>query len=238
MLSLSKVESKKKSEALQITFILLLIAALKSFLIEHYLVPSGSMLPNIVPGDIILATKYDYGYSGNSLWPVRLDSSRVVFASEPKRGEIIIIRDRSHGLTGRIFGTRLIKRLVGLPGDKLQFINGMLFINDVAADKELLGVEGTEAEYEEKLPGGTRYVVLENGLGSSNSEVFHVPNGQYFFLGDNRGNSADSRGSLGYVPRECLVAKAKYVLLRTNKSINPLKWCLKKSLTKLECKVN
>jgi signal peptidase I len=237
---LEKVPHSKANKSGGLVLILLLIIALKSFLGEHCFIPTGSMMPTIMPGDIILATKYDYGYSINSLWPIKLPmkSNKVLFSSKPERGDIIIIRTSGEGLFDRIFGKPLIKRLVGLPGDKLQFINGMLFINDIAVSKDFVSADDGGVKYKETLPEGKNYIMLENGDGAYNSAIFHVPDQQYFFLGDNRDNSADSRYSLGSVNREQLVAKAKCILLRTNKSINPLNWCLKSSLKSLLAATN
>lgn len=226
-------EKAKKSKGL--VLVLLLIIAVKSFLAEHCFIPTGSMMPTILPGDIILATKYDYGYSANSLWPIKLPvkSNKVLFSSKPERGDIIIIKTSADGLFGKIFGKPLIKRLIGLPGDKVQFINGMLFINDISVKKDFLSATESDVKYGETLSEGKKYAILEKGASTYNSPVFRVPDEKYFFLGDNRDNSADSRYSLGSVNREQLVAKAKCILLRTNKSINPLRWDLRDSLKTL-----
>lgn len=219
--------------------LLVVVILLKSFLFEQCFVPTGSMLPTIVPGDIILATKYDYGYSTNCFWPIgwAKKGAKVIFAKEPERGDIVIVKCECEGLWGSIFKQSLIKRLVGLPGDRMQFVDGKLFINGLMADREIC--EGATNTYIETLPQGKKFkVISRSDVEPYNSDPFYLPQGKYFLLGDNRDNSSDSRYELGYVSREQIVAKAKFVLLRTNKTINPLSWSIRESMKTLDGKVH
>ncbi len=218
-------------------FILLLLIVIfaRSLVFEFFFVPTGSMRPTINPGDFIFATKYDYGYSTYSAWPFRLPektfSSRI-FTKPPARGDIVVIRRKNE--------PRLIKRLVGLPGDKIQFINGKMFINNVAIKKEFLEPlisqnKNLRFAYRETLDKNS-YTLYEEEVRPQqhlNSRTYFVPTKCYFLLGDNRDNSADSRAALGCVPEKFLIAKAKFVIAATNNSFDPRNWSFKRFFTNL-----
>ncbi len=216
-----------------LALLLLIVVFTRSLVFEFFRIPTGSMEPTIAPGDFILATKYDYGYSTYSAWPLRLPEktfSQRIYAKIPARGDVVVIRSEP----------RLIKRLIGLPGDKIQFINNKLFINGVAAKKEFLHSFINKAgliehSYRETI-GNRSYTIYETEKRPSshiNSQIYLVPQQCYFLIGDNRDNSADSRGHLGYVPEKLLVAKAKFVIISTSNSFNPTNWQIKRFFTNL-----
>ncbi len=217
-------------------FILLLMVVVcaRSLVFEFFFVPTGSMIPTIKPGDFIFATKYDYGYSTYSAWPFRLPEktfSTRICAKTPSRGDIVVIRRKNE--------PRLIKRLIGLPGDKIQFINGKMFINDLEITKQCLHPfvhKGRTIECFRETVDNKSYTIYEEDVRPYhhlNSRLYVVPSKCYFLLGDNRDNSADSRGALGCIPEKFLIAKAKLVIISTSNSFNPLNWHLKRFFTSL-----
>jgi len=186
-------------------------------------VPSGSMEPTLQIGDALLASKFPYGYSTASLpIQINLPETRRVFGELPKLGDVVVFRwpgDRSQAW---------VKRVVGLPGDRIQMRQGQLFINDRAAALKPDGIgeaeeDNGEAEpahrYIETLPNGVSHLIFklrDNGALDNTSEVT-VPPGRLFVMGDNRDNSADSRvpvrsGGVGLLPVDDLVGRADAIL--------------------------
>jgi signal peptidase I len=216
-----------------LALLLLIVICARSLFFEFFRIPTGSMEPTIAPGDFLLATKYDYGYSPYSAWPLALPEktfSKRIYAKAPVRGDIVVIRTQP----------RLIKRLIGLPGDKIQFINSKMFINGVAVKKEFLhsfiNKEGLIKHSYKETIGNQSYTIYESENRPSvhvNSQVYLVPKQCYFLLGDNRDNSADSRSTLGYVEEKLLVAKAKFVIIATSNSFNPTNWQVRRFFTNL-----
>jgi signal peptidase I len=203
---------------------LLIALVLRIFLFQPYTIPSASMEPNLFEGDYIVVSKFDYGFSRHSIpFSPPLFSGRI-FAHAPARGDVIVFklpRDRT-------FKTDYIKRLIGLPGDRIQVKAGAVFVNGqpiarkpVAGGVEDMGygVQRPVARFKETLPDGHRYVTNSYGPDGDvdNTGVFVVPQGQYFMMGDNRDNSLDSRFpeevGVGYVPAEDLEGRARFVLL-------------------------
>jgi len=200
-------------ETLRTIVIAVLIAVgVRTFAYEPFNIPSSSMEPTLLVGDYLFVSKLSYGYSRHSLpFGVPLFSGRVL-ASQPERGDVAVFtypRDDK---------TDYIKRLVGLPGDKIEVREGVLHINDVPVQRELLSASET-AElgyaqsgllYYETLPNGRRHLIREindeQRYDNWGPEV--VPEGHYFAMGDNRDNSLDSRADVGFVPFENLVGRA------------------------------
>lgn len=216
---------------------LLLALVIRTFLFQPFSIPSGSMRPTLLEGDYLFVTKWAYGYSRHSLpFSPPLFDGRI-WGGEPERGDVAVFR---HPVTGRDF----IKRVVGLPGDRIQFNNGVLFINDVPVELEEAGVFEEVVELQgpgrvrprcangivgmggicekqrqtETLPGGREHIILNiENRSTDNTGVYTVPAGHFFFVGDNRDNSSDSRipqsaGGVGFVPFEDLVGRADRVL--------------------------
>ena len=194
--------------------VIILACLIRTLVFEPFYIPSSSMEPTLLEGDYIFSTKYDYGYSKYSLSPFVFDifEGRVL-AQQPKRGDIMIFRPPHQ------MDVRYIKRLVGLPGDTVQFIDGQLYINNELVERKYVGqytdVKGQEfKKYEEILPGGISHDIITVDEGQK-TDLFKVPEGHYFFLGDNRDFSADSRYQLGYVPSQNIISKAKIIHFST-----------------------
>jgi signal peptidase I len=197
---------------------LILALLVRIFLFQPFNIPSGSMIPTLLVGDYLFVSKYSYGYSRYSFpFGPNIFSGRV-WAKEPQRGDVVVFK------LPRDNETDYIKRVIGLPGDEIQMIHGMLHINGQAVKKEQTsdfvvhdasGHERHLARYMETLPNGVTYPVLDlvnEGIGD-NTEVYKVPENHFFMMGDNRDNSTDSRflSEVGYVPFENLVGKAQVI---------------------------
>jgi signal peptidase I len=230
-------KSQKKSGGLGETFsvivqALLLALVIRTLLFQPFSIPSGSMRPTLLEGDYLFVTKWAYGYSRYSLpFSPNLFSGRI-WGGEPERGDVLVFKFPPNP------SIDYIKRVVGLPGDKVQMRGGQLFINDVAVPREKVGQidnpDITEVSrpvdvYRETLPNGVSYDTLDltpNGIGDDTRE-FIVPDGHYFMLGDNRDNSADSRFSVGFVPYDHLVGRANIIFFSIAGGASPLeiwKW--------------
>jgi signal peptidase I len=212
-----------RGQLLQVAAVVLLVLVAKGAVAEQFYVPSPSMEPTLLIGDAFLASKYPYGYGAASL-PIHVSFSQTgrVFGAMPKHGDVVVFRwpgDRSQAW---------VKRVVGLPGDRVQMRQGVLHINGnpVALKPDGIGtVEddngGTEParRYVETLPGGVSHTIFkmaDNGRFDNTPEVT-VPNDRLFVMGDNRDNSADSRvpvneGGVGLLPSDNLVGRAETVL--------------------------
>jgi signal peptidase I len=191
------------------------------FFYQPFNIPSGSMKSTLLIGDYLFVSKLSYGYSRFS-FPFSPDLFQGrVFGTEPKRGDVAVFRlpqDES---------VDYIKRVIGMPGDEIQMKDGVLFINGTAVPKvykdEFKNVECDRyfrhcrnvvyRRYEETLPEGLKYTVLdlEPAGEFDNTDVFKVPAGHYFMMGDNRDNSSDSRASVGYVPFENFIGRAEII---------------------------
>ena len=198
---------------------------IRTILFQPFTIPSGSMEPTVMPGDYVIIDKYAYGYSKFSLpIAVPLFKGRL-FDRTAKRGDIIVFK------LPRDNHTDYIKRLIGLPGDKIQVSQGVVYVNGKAFPRREIspGVEtGPFGEprsvqrFQETMPGGKTYVTNSYGPDgeADNTGVYVVPAKSYFFMGDNRDNSLDSRFpesvGVGYVPEENLVGRASFVLLSWN----------------------
>ncbi|MGX6960130.1 MAG: signal peptidase I [Rickettsia endosymbiont of Pentastiridius leporinus] len=214
----------KAQECLSFIFVVFIALMIRILIMEPFTVPTGSMKATILENDYVFSTKYSYGYSNYSLSFfdfLHLFKGRI-FAREPERGDIVVFRPPNN------MGVRYIKRLIGLPGDKIQLIDDVIYINDKKIDRVEAGTyiseEGrTYLKFKETLPNGKAYYSykLAPVLGTifndryGNTDVFYVPEGKCFFLGDNRDQSNDSRIDLGYVPFENFIAKAQFIWFST-----------------------
>jgi len=213
-------------ENIKTLFYALIIAIIiRSLIIQPFYIPSSSMEPNLLVGDRLFVTKYSYGYSKHSFpFSPPIFKGRI-FYSEPKRGDVIVFKTPADNRTD------YIKRLIGLPGDQIQFIESNLYLNNSEIlksriskkDKIFCGNNNIEVyTFEEILPNGKKHksVYLKNHS-YKNSDVFLVPQNHYFYLGDNRDCSKDSRflTSVGYVHKDNIVGKAQFIFFSSDKSV-------------------
>ena len=213
-------------ENIKTLFYALIIAIIiRSLLIQPFYIPSSSMEPNLLVGDRIFVTKYSYGYSKHSFpFSPNIINKRILF-SKPERGDVVVFKTPSDNRTD------YIKRLIGLPGDQIQFIDSNLYLNNneiikskiSKKDKIFCGNSLIDVfTFNEKLPNGKVHTsVYMKEFPFKNSDVFTVPKNYYFFLGDNRDCSKDSRflSSVGYVHKNNLVGKAQFIFFSSDKSI-------------------
>ena len=197
---------------------IILAVIFRSVLYEPYLIPSGSMIPTLLIGDRIFISKWEYGISNFSFpFELNLFEGRVLEFSKPERGDVIVFKQKS----GDVYIT-YIKRLIGLPGDKIQMIGGGLYINDKPVPKvktESFDLDGQIIpQFIETLPNDVSHQTLDSyNSQADNTQQYIVPANNYFFMGDNRDNSRDSRylDGIGFVPAENLLGKAKFIFFST-----------------------
>jgi signal peptidase I len=227
-MSMSQTSSSSQQPAMDvfwdnvktILYALALAMVLRFTIAQPFRIPSGSMQPTLEVGDYIVVTKWTYGYGRFSFAPLEglLPHGRL-FGSLPHQGDVIVFRPTPE--PDRDF----IKRLIGMPGDRVQVIDGLLHLNGVPVDRESLGTIDFENEtgfveripaYRETLPNGASYTVFDRNPRSEldNTREYVVPEGHYFMMGDDRDNSADSRvpSVVGYVPYDNLVGPAQFVV--------------------------
>lgn len=223
-LAKNKKESSGVAETVRtLVFAVLIAIVIRTVAYEPFNIPSGSMIPTLLIGDYLFVSKYSYGYSRHSVpFGLGFFSGRIL-EGEPKRGDVVVFklpRDNS---------TDFIKRVVGLPGDRIQLRDGVLFINEKGVRRERVEDFLTEdrfgnviavTQYIETMPDGVRYRTLDlhPPNASDNTPVFTVRAGHYFMMGDNRDNSLDSRfaSGVGQVPAENLVGRAEILFYSTN----------------------
>ncbi len=226
--SLSEEKIEKKSGAIGETLsvvvqALLLAVVLRTVFFQPFSIPSGSMKETLLVGDYLFVSKFSYGYSRYSLpFAPDLFSGRI-WSSEPKRGDIAVFKFPPNP------NIDYIKRVVGLPGDKIQMIDSVLHINGEPVKRERAGLFTDDEtgqivqSYKETLPNGVTYTTLDVNLSSTdNTRIFEVPEGHYFTMGDNRDNSSDSRLGVGFVPFENFVGKAQIVFFSIRNQKHPL----------------
>ena len=204
---------------------LILALVVRTFLYQPFNIPSGSMKSTLLIGDYLFVSKFSYGYSTNS-FPFNLDLfSGRIWAEQPERGDVVVFKKPTDT------SVDYIKRLIGLPGDEIQMIDGILNINgkpvprkrvDDFTEADSYGNVQQIARFEETLPNGVTYTTLDlrkNGY-LDNTQVYKVPAGKYFMMGDNRDNSSDSRvlNDVGYVPFDNLVGRAEILFFSVDNS--------------------
>ena len=211
---------------LKTIFYALIIAVLiRSLFLQPFYIPSSSMEPNLLVGDRLFVTKYSYGYSKHSFPFSPPFFTGRIFSSKPSRGDVIVFKTPADNRTD------YIKRLIGLPGDTIQFIDGDVYINDnqilktiiIKNDQVSCGNKKMSVNtFEEKLTNGKKYLSsYRKDFTFKNSDLFTVPANHYFFLGDNRDCSKDSRflTSVGYVHENNLVGKAQFIFFSSDYKI-------------------
>ena len=246
----SSPERKEDSFLVFVLKLVLVVTLFRSFAFSPFNIPSESMLPRLVNGDYLLAAKWPYGFSRQSLpFAVPLLPEERLLANAPQRGDVVIFKQPP------LKELDYIKRVIGLPGDTVQMIDGQLFLNGTAIPKQRLSdfelavspntdcyspqfaakrADGTDVcrypRYRETLPGGRSYEVLDLGQRAyDTTEPVIVPEGQLFLMGDNRDNSEDSRfpaepgRGIGLVPMDNLVGRASVVMWSTDGSAEWLK---------------
>ena len=220
-----------------IVYALLIAGFIRTLFFQPFWIPSGSMKDTLLIGDFLFVNKMAYGYSSYSCPLSLCPIEGRIFGSEPERGDVVVFR---HPVNGQDF----IKRVVGLPGDTVQMRSGQLFINGSPVPQQPdgvfletyepqgpvgsrpiclegnlpLGADCTKEKAIETLPNGVQHSVLNAVDGRfDNTGVFSVPAGEYFFMGDNRDNSTDSRerpefGGVGFVPFDHLIGRADRIM--------------------------
>jgi len=201
---------------------------IRSIFLQPFYIPSSSMEPNLLIGDRLFVTKFSYGYSKHSFpFSPNVFNGRILF-SEPKRGDVIVFKTPSDNRTD------YIKRLIGIPGDQIQFIDGNLYINKNQILKTLIsttdviycGKHKIEVNtFKEKLSNGKIYkTTYSKEYSFQNSDKFIIPNNHYFFLGDNRDCSKDSRflSEVGYVHKDNLVGKAQILFFSSDYKVGSI----------------
>jgi signal peptidase I len=211
----NRTESGLAEGARVVVHALLIALVIRTLLFQPFSIPSGSMKATLLVGDYLFVSQYSYGYSRHSLpFSPPLFSGRI-FGAEPERGDVVVFR------LPKDDSVDFIKRVIGLPGDRIRMIDGLLHINGVPVKRERVGdfVDdedgGAVRRWRETLPNGVSYEALDrqdNGF-LDNTQEYLVPPGHYFMMGDNRDDSNDSRmlSAVGYVPFENLVGKAQII---------------------------
>jgi signal peptidase I len=240
---LDKTTAKKAGDswvetAKTVIYALLIAFVIRTFLFQPFNIPSGSMENTLLVGDYLFVEKFSYGYSRFSFpFGEYLPSFGRIFNSGPTRGDVIVFKMPNKDSPD--YMKDFIKRVIGLPGDRVQMLHGTLYLNGQAIPKvrvadyvtsEAPCPMATDADadglyhvprYRETLPGGKSYYVLDciQEGPSDTTPVYVVPPGHYFMMGDNRDNSADSRADVGYVPGENLEGRAVVIFFSINESV-------------------
>ena len=209
-------------------YALVIAVFIRSIFIQPFYIPSSSMEPNLLVGDRLFVTKYSYGYSKHSFpFSPPIFKGRFFF-KEPERGDVVVFKTPVDNRTD------YIKRVIGLPGDRIQFIDGELYINNNVVFKNLVSEDdkifcGSQVidviTFQEELSNGKKYnsTYLKRST-YKDSDPFKVPAEHYFFLGDNRDCSKDSRflSSVGYVHKDNIVGKARFIFFSSDRTIGSI----------------
>ena len=214
--------------AITIFYALIIAIIIRSLLIQPFYIPSSSMEPNLLVGDRLFVTKYSYGYSKHSFpFSPPIFKNRILF-QKPERGDVVVFKTPADNRTD------YIKRLIGLPGDTIQFIDGNIYLNNLEIFKNLksknqfvfCGSNKIESNFfNEKFSNGKEFkTAYFSSFTLQNTDLFVVPEDHYFFLGDNRDCSKDSRflTSVGYVHKNNLVGKARFIFFSSDKNIGSI----------------
>lgn len=204
-----------------VVYAILIALFIRTFAYEPFNIPSGSMFPTLLVGDYLFVSKASYGYSKHSLpFSMPLIGDRILF-DEPERGDVAVFKTPSDNATD------YIKRIIGLPGDQIQVVGGILNVNGKPVERQFIdlhisyehGRPVQQSRYLETLPNGVKHHILESGddYQADNTSVYTVPKGHYFMMGDNRDHSNDSRfPDVGFVPRVNLVGRAEVLFFSIN----------------------
>ncbi len=204
-----------------VVYAVLIAVVIRSLWFEPFKIPSGSMYPTLYVGDYLFVSKYTYGYSKHSLpWSIPLFEGRI-WADAPKRGDVVVFK------YPRDNRTDFIKRVIGLPGDKIKIEEGRLYINGQKVKRRQiedfvmrndLGIAERYRQYVETLPNGVEHRILEISDHETQDDFVEVevPQGSYFMMGDNRDRSDDSRMNVGFVPFENLIGRARFLFFSHN----------------------
>lgn len=204
-----------------VVYAIVIAILIRTFLFEPFKIPSGSMYPTLYVGDYLFVSKYTYGYSKHSMpFSIPLFEGRV-WADMPNRGDVVVFKFPQDNKTD------FIKRIIGLPGDRVQMKNGRLYINgeimnrnerDDFVIRDARGNAERYHQYIETLPEGFEHTIIEvsDNANEDNTLEVTVPQGSFFVMGDNRDRSDDSRVNVGFVPFENLVGKARFLFFSHN----------------------
>jgi signal peptidase I len=196
---------------------LIIALVIRTFAYEPFNIPSSSMVPSLLVGDFLFVSKFSYGYGSQGTFLGLIPFSGRLGWGEPHRGDVVVFK------LPRDPSIDYIKRLIGMPGDTIQMRQGILYINGTPVERDRLEKPVPEpdghppanaTDYLEHLPDGPTHVIRKLGDDQplDNTDVFTVPAHEYFFMGDNRDNSLDSRTTnVGFVPEENLVGKAEFI---------------------------
>lgn len=216
-----------------VVYALALAMLIRFAFVQPFRIPSGSMQPSLMVGDYIVVSKWSYGYSRFSIAPLwGFAPGGRLFANTPERGDVAVFRPATQPKTD------FVKRIIGLPGDRIQMRGGVLYLNGEPVRRELVGEQefrdgvdrvAVVRVYQETLPDGRSYRVFERGSQAQadcfdqygvprceydDTPEYVVPENHYFMMGDDRDNSEDSRsGQVGYVPFDNLVGRAEFVFV-------------------------
>lgn len=219
---------------------LVIALVIRTFLIQNVFIPTGSLQPTLLIGDYVAASKYSWGYGQHSFPFGLVPFDGRIFGREPNRGDIAVFYNAP---TGEDY----VKRIIGLPGERIQVKEGRLYINGEIVPREMQGL-GFDTDsrgnssgvvlYTETLPNGVSHTIQEvsdNGY-LDNTEEYVVPEGHYFMMGDNRDNSSDSRvlSQVGYVPADNLIGKGEFTFFSLKDNVAPWKFWLWPSHLRLD----
>jgi signal peptidase I len=217
------VPVKRENTLVSIFWAVALALLIRVFLFEPFNIPSTSMVPNLLIGDFLFVSKFSYGYSAKSIGYGLFDfPGRMMEKHGPERGDIVVFKLPTDP------SIDYIKRVIGLPGDRIQVIHGILNINGKPIERTSLGTMNYHDEardvafqkYDELLPNGVHHLIVEESDDGplDNTPEYTVPPDHYFMMGDNRDNSQDSRvmSKVGFVPAENLVGKAEIIFFSLN----------------------